>query len=294
LKRPHPLTHPSPVPHGGFVTSVFLRVAELHFKSTLSSQNQPHAIALHLDFLRRTQSGSALFTVEDKKLGRQASVIYVTLSQDSREEVVGTITHSHMDSESGVSFSTGYALDPTPLPADLSRLVRDDDENWAQEASLPFAGFRKASEKTTFYFPRRGQTVMRMADEWVRLRNGERWTRASLGYVADMFPMPVEAFITRENAAAAGDLEGDGGKKSIAKFWYPTVLLNMDIKKPLPDEGVEWLFSRVAVKQIKNGRMDIEVVTMDAEGDIVMLSHHVSLAVSSARNMAGRKTGVKI
>jgi hypothetical protein len=109
-----------------------------------------------------------------------------------------------------------------------------------------------------------------------------------------MFPMPVEAFITRENAAAAGDLKGDGGKKSIAKFWYPTVLLNMDIKKPLPDEGVEWLFSRVAVKQIKNGRMDIEVVTMDAEGDIVMLSHHVSLAVSSARNMAGRKTGVKI
>lgn len=276
------------------MTTVFLRVAETHFKSTLASQNQPHTIALHLDFLRRTEAGDALFTVVDKKLGRQASVIHITLSQGSREEVVGYITHSNMHAESGVSFSTGYALDPPPVSVDLARLARDDDENWVQEPSMPFAGFRKASSKTRFYFPRRGQTVMRMADEWIRLRNGERWTRATLGYVADMFPMPVEAFITRDDAATAGDAAADGGKKRMAKFWYPTVLLNMDIKKPLPDEGVEWLFSRVAVKQIKNGRMDIEVVTMDAEGDVVLLSHHVSLAVSAARNVAGRMTSVKI
>ena len=276
-----------------------MRVAEAHFNSTLAQQNQPHTIALHLDFLRRTQAGPALFTVLDKKLGRQASVIHISLSQDGRaEEVVGTVTNSNMHSETGVSFSTGYALSPSPAPASLALLAEDRDPNWAAQGSMPFAGFRKASEKTQLYFPRgSGNADPRFADEWLRLRNGERWTNATLGYVADMWPMPVEAFITRESAdGAAAEGEGEGDvKKRTAKFWYPTVLLNLDIKKPLPEEGVEWLFSRVAVKQIKNGRMDIEVVTLDADGDIVMLSHHVSLAVSSERNLAGRrKTAAKI
>merc|ERR1711939_596440 len=72
------------VPHGGYVTSVFLQVASTHFQTTLSTQKQPHTIGLHLDFLRRTQEGRALFTVKDTKLGRQTSVIQITLSQDGR------------------------------------------------------------------------------------------------------------------------------------------------------------------------------------------------------------------
>jgi len=67
------------------------------------------------------------------------------------------------------------------------------------------------------------------------------------------------------------------------------VLLNLDFKKVIPDEGLEWLFVRVAAKQIRNGRMDLEIVIMDAEGDIIALSHHVALALSSDRNIAERK-----
>jgi hypothetical protein len=82
------------VPHGGFITATFLQVATAHFKTTLSTQNQPHTIAMHLDFLRRTQVGPALFTVTDTKLGRQASVITIKLTQGpalSREEVIGSM-----------------------------------------------------------------------------------------------------------------------------------------------------------------------------------------------------------
>jgi len=68
------------------------------------------------------------------------------------------------------------------------------------------------------------------------------------------------------------------------RFWYPTLLLNLDIKKSLPDEGVEWLFARVDTKQIKNGRMDINLVILDETGDIVALSTHVALAVDVSRN----------
>ena len=72
------------------------------------------------------------------------------------------------------------------------------------------------------------------------------------------------------------------------------MLLNIDFKKELPEEGVEWLFVRVQAKQIKNGRMDLDVVIIDEEGDIVALSQHVALVLSAERNIAARKSGSKI
>lgn len=65
------------------------KAVKKHFETTLSKQDQPHTLALHLDFLRRTQTGPAKFTIKDVKLGRQTSVVHITLSQDGREEVVG-------------------------------------------------------------------------------------------------------------------------------------------------------------------------------------------------------------
>ncbi|KAF8863328.1 hypothetical protein BDZ45DRAFT_117561 [Acephala macrosclerotiorum] len=279
------------VPHGGYVTAIFIQVASKHFSTTLSSQNQPHTIALHLDFLRRTSEGSALFTVKDTKLGRQASVIHITLSQEGREEVVGSITQGNITAEDGVTFTTNYALHPAPLPVNLSLLSKDQDEHWTRAPEMPFAAFRKATEKTMFYFPREGQRKRSSADEWVKLATGEKWNNASIGYLSDMWPMPVEAFIGKANPYDVKNQKE--GKEAVrpARFWYPTLLLNLDIKKSLPEEGVEWLFVRVDSKQIKNGRMDLEVVILDDEGGVVALSHHVAFALPAERNFAARRTG---
>jgi acyl-CoA thioesterase FadM len=110
--------------------------------------------------------------------------------------------------------------------------------------------------------------------------------------------MPVEQFIRDPSPYDIKDKD-DIEDEEVSKdpgggFWYPTVLLNMDFKKPLPEEGVEWLFVRSDAKQIKNGRMDIEIVILDEGGEIVALSHHIALAVDSSRNFADRKTGSKI
>jgi hypothetical protein len=175
------------VPHGGFITGTFLQVAKTHFSTTLSSQEQPHTIGLHLDFLRRTQVGPALFVVKDAKLGRQTSIIHVTLKQGGRDEVVGYITNSNMDKESGVSFSTDWKLHPPPAPVDLALLKEDKDKNWARKEHLPFAFFRKATQKTQFHYPRAGQQKKSAGDEWIRMNTGEKWTNTSLGYVADIW-----------------------------------------------------------------------------------------------------------
>lgn len=159
---------------------------------------------------------------------------------------------------------------------------------------MPFASFRKASQRVRFFFPRQGQQMRSLSDEWLCFRNGERFTNASLGYVADMWPQVVEAY--KSDGDPYGVQLGKGVEgtdpaesKGWAKFWYPTLLLNLDVKKALPEEGVEWLFARCQAKRIENGRLDLEVVILDESGDVVALSHHVTLVLGAERNMAKRR-----
>jgi hypothetical protein len=181
-----------------------------------------------------------------------------------------------------VTLDTKWKLHPSPPPVGLSALAKDEDVEWAN-AKIPYAKFRKASTRVQFHFPRRGQPEKSITDEWIRLSNGDKFTQDSLGYVVDIFPQIVEAWRPR------GSEDSSNGQVSGA-LWYPTVVLNLDVKKVLPKEGVEWLFVRVRAKQILNGRMDLEVVVLDREGDVVALSHHVSMIVSAERNMAKRNT----
>jgi hypothetical protein len=274
-----------------------MRVVSLHFATTLAKQNQPHTVTLHLDFLRRTQVGPATFIVKDVKLGRQTSVVHVTLQQDGREEVVGYITNSNIATEEGVSFSTAWKLQPAPKPADLSKFDSDEDSHWGERQRWPFSEFRKATLNVRSWFPRAGQPVAGVIDEWLSLRNGENWTNESLGSVVDTFPQVVETYISgedpysieNENKDKKPETSKEGKEKGRVGFWYPTVLLNLDVKKALPEEGVKYLFVRLQAKQIKNGRFDLEIVVLDEGGDLVALSHHVCFALSVARNVAKRR-----
>jgi len=273
-------------------------VARSHFSTTLSRQNQLHTITLHLDFLRRTEKGPATFTVRDAKLGRQTSTIHISLAQEinneTREEVVGYITNSNLETESGVSFDTHWSLHPSPSSADLSKFSSDIDATWAEQRFMPFAEFRKASQKVKFFFPRQGQRVRSAVDEWIAFNTTsasgrkERFTNESLGFVSDMWPQIIEGHREEEVYDISRQGKDTVQGAPIAKFWYPTVLLNLDVKKALPAEGVEWLFVRVRAKTIKNGRYDLEVVILDEEGDVVALSHQVALCVPAARNLAKR------
>ena len=261
----------------------------------MRAQNQPHTITLHLTFVRRTSVGPATFTVYDTKVGRQTSTVGVTLTQgpSASEEVVGYITNSNIDTESGLTLPTEWSLTPPAYPvADLARLAADEDEHWKLEKQFPFAAFRKASQNLHFYFPRKGQSANGIIDEWIRFSNGERFTNQALGFIADMWPQLVETY--RDDSSTGWDpamteQSRKTTKTERARFWYPTLLLNLEMKKGLHSEGVECLFVRLRAKQIKNGRTDLEVVILDELGDIVALSQHVTLILSVERNTAERR-----
>ncbi|KAH9903993.1 thioesterase-like superfamily-domain-containing protein [Xylariomycetidae sp. FL2044] len=290
------------VPHGGVVTSVFLRVAAAHFGSTLAAQNQPDTIILHLEFLRRTQAGPATLQVRDVKIGRQTSTIHVSLAQEGREEVVGYLTNANIDTESGISCETGWSLEPPRPSADLPRLAAEgSDDHWVRFQARPFPHIRKAMNRLDVFIPRHGQAMPSLCDEWVRFASGEKMTNISVGFVCDMWPQVIEAMIRQQQKQQQKQQqqqdqdEGEEGRppaeeKGPRANWYPTMTLNLDVKKRLPPGGVEWLFVRVRSKVVKNGREDYEVVIMDDEGDVVALSHHVALVMSVERNLAKRRT----
>lgn len=174
------------------MTSCFQKVAALHFHRTLSSQNQPHCMTLHLEFLRRTSAGPALFTVHDAKLGKQTSTIHITLSQQDgssqgRKEVVGYLTHTNLEAESGVSFNTSWSpRDPDPLAIDFVACETDSDPNWREMTNIPFTGFRQASMRVRWIVPRSPVAVKGCLDQWISLRDGrEKFTTESVGFVAD-------------------------------------------------------------------------------------------------------------
>ena len=256
-------------------------------------------MTLHLEFVRRTSVGPALFTVRDVKVGRQTSTISVSLwqrdgSSQGREEVVGYLTHSNLDTESGVSFDTAWSLkDPAPPPIDFAACDAGSDPNWSHVSVLPFSDFRQASKRVRWIVPKAPITALGFTDQWISLKDGgERFTNARLGFVVDMFTQVVETFLKPDAYAPGGESDDDGSRRKrnpAARFWYPTVVLNLEVKKALPPEGVEWLFIRARTKSIKNGKYDLDIVVLDAQEDLVCSSHHVCLALSAQRNLQERR-----
>jgi hypothetical protein len=195
------------------------------------------------------------------------------MEQDGRQEVIAYVTNSNMDTEEGFSYDTQYQLSPPPPTIDFAKAEKDMDPNWKRVEEMPFAKFRKATQQVIFHFPRDKQVAPSVADEWLCWSNGENFTDSSIGFVADMFPQIVETLKDEKSRP----------------FWYPTLLLNLDIKKSLPPGGVKWLQIRVGMKKIKNGRMDLEVFVHDAEGELIAQSHHVGFVLDASRNTAARR-----
>ncbi|KAF3481778.1 uncharacterized protein GIQ15_04537 [Arthroderma uncinatum] len=266
-------------------------------------KGSPDPITVYLTFIRRTDIGPALFTVTDVKLGSRTSTLHIGLSQidpdgNRREEVAGYITISHIASEEGPTMQTAFALTPAPPAVDFNQLARTGESGEWKRFEVAFASMRKASRQVEFYAPSvPGMMKRGFIEQWARFApygKVERWTDETLGFLADMFPMMLESFDEKPWEKKAREKkekeeEKDGKISPKGKFWYPTILLNLDIKKKLPAEGVEWMYSRVQTKRLQNGRMDLDVIIMDEKGELVALSNHVALVIGAERNLSARK-----
>ncbi|KAK2750151.1 hypothetical protein FQN57_004647 [Myotisia sp. PD_48] len=303
------------VPHGGYITSMFYHVARTHMKQTHPKRHngRPTPISIHLTFIRRTEIGPVKFVVTDTKLGARTSTLHISLIQfDSnnkpREEVAGYLTISDLVTEEGPTIATDYKLNPLPTPGtildsngtpvgvDFEKLGKTGQDGDWKRFVISHSSMRKASRHVEFNTP----TTKIMAqkgfiEQWTRFKPYGKdavWKDDSLGFLIDMFPMMLQSLDDKPwegKEGVAPSAHPDAPKSGpLAKFWYPTVLLNVDFKKKLPEEGAEWLYSRVLTRVLRNGRMDYDIVILDEQGDIVALSNHIALIVGAERNLSAR------
>jgi hypothetical protein len=261
----------------------------------------------HFQFLNRTETGPAVIIIEDVKLGRQLSTLHATLYQhallpeapwitqgSTRKEVAVYLTMTDLSKERGISLPTAFSLHLPPPRPDLDALKEDRDAHWTRY-QLPGdspLGYARSLRNCIYHDPRGGQQTKGVIDKWVRLASGENFTGASLGYISDCWPYVVEAQRPSKQEVEERKRRGEGVPFAPgARFWYPTVVLNLEMKKALPEGGLEWLQLRIQSKQIKDGRFDLEVLLLDEHGDLVALSNHVNLILGSERNTAERTRG---
>ena len=181
-----------------------------------------------------------------------------------------------------------------------------------RDAATHSPSFRRAAQNIEIFLVRPDKKPLpdvstgrprAMIEQWVRFTpktpkwNGAtgRWTNDALGFLVDMFPQVVETYVNPfvEEAAIGqhSPLELKQFLKSSeprAKFWYPTLALNLDVKKLLPEEGVEWLFVRVKARVIRNGRFDLDIEVWDEQEELVASSVHASLIMDASRNITRR------
>ena len=245
------------------------------------------------------------------KLGARTSTIHVKLLQPSEKQkdrlevkVAGYITVSPPSAETGISAPTGWTLHPPPSPGslpnrqvDLAALAKTGQDGTWTGLNLSYFDFRRAATQIESYGPGDGQAQHRVRgsmaiDQWARFRPGGdkngRWTDEAVVYLLDMFPIALDGFGTVSDTTTASEKEVEGSEKK-ATSWYPTVTFNIDMKKHLPAEGVEWLYSRVVTRVVRNGRIDLDVTILDANGEIVALGMQVGLVFNASRNLGTRK-----
>ena len=242
-----------------------------------------------------------------------------------RECITGTLILSNITTESGISLPTHWRLGeslshPSPSVPDFEKLKRDgSDQQYSEWIDKLHPGFRKAGEHLRIFLPKRmlqhridistttpssfanpssssasvqasignpnqqqQEQQTALIDEWITFRSPhQRFIQPTLGYISDMFPQIVENLYPASTLTASF--------ASPEKLWYPTLALNLDIKKLLPPEGVEWLFVRIVAKSILNGRKDLDVTILGQDGGLVATSQHVALVMGSERNTAGRE-----
>ncbi|KFA56310.1 hypothetical protein S40293_08278 [Stachybotrys chartarum IBT 40293] len=306
----YPVLTPLQVPNGGYTASCMLAAARTH----LSSRGQPDTLTAHFEYPTRLAVGPAVVTVDEVKLGRQLSTLHLTLWQGgllpaapwltpavSRRAIVAYATQTDLAGFTGVTLQTGYQVSPAAAPAavpDFAALKESGGDGVWREPVLPkSSGFARSLRNWRFYMRSDGQQTSGAVDAWIRMASGERIRQPALAYVIDSFPYNIFTLVASPEArqqlqTPRGPGQETEAEETRSKLWFPTVAMNLEVKKALPADGVEWLAVRISSKQIRDGRFDLEVVVRDAQGEMVALGYQTAMILSLERNLSKRGSSV--
>ncbi|KAI9710157.1 MAG: hypothetical protein M1820_002959 [Bogoriella megaspora] len=269
--------------HGGVLTSIIQSAIKSHFQTTLKKNHQPDTLDLSLTFLRPATSGPCIVFIKPLKLGYAISQISFSLVQDEKECVNGYASNGNLGSAAhGISLPTP-AITPCK-PVNFETICKDGlDENWISYR-IPWHQGSLIKPITHFMFlnPLEPLQEKNVTEIWMKFAEpSERFSTEMLGSVVDHWHRMPENYLrgsmwnndqitTRAKKNPGGNIEAFS-----TSYLYPTLSLKLEIKKPLPEEGVEWLLVRAQSNEIRNGRFDATIKVVTDKQGLVALSHQV-------------------
>lgn len=202
------------------------------------------------------------------------------------------------------------ALDPEierrraePVP----RMVIDDEESVQDESwircRISHDPYSRVRTHFDYILPRDSRLGSTKVVEWIGPRFAhDRLTNECIPMISDLWPQIPDNFkaerVEPSPYSAVGmvnrmvEVEDKKVGMRLTKedaetwvtAWYPTMTLELQPHKPLPAEGVRWLFQEARTQQLTSKKMDVELRISDVEGDLVAIGQLSVLVVPKERN----------
>ena len=254
--------------------------------------------------------GDLTIRLDDVVVGKQASTIEARMFQGGKLRLMGLVRYAtdrfrhwplklnllcsvgNFDTIRGVSLNTGWTLSPKPAPASIELLGRDSDPGWVSyQCPWHPEGFRRPQSYIKFFVPLELRDPG-FRDSWITPSDPAfAFKNEHLGFIGDMTLPILDNFcdgVGSHTSTIALCLEQKRDRQNgtvpvadaeSAAYATPltsvTLSLNMEIKKKLPAEGTRWLFSRCRAREIRNGRMDNEIMVLDRHEQLVAIVQQV-------------------
>ncbi|KAK5174296.1 uncharacterized protein LTR77_001376 [Saxophila tyrrhenica] len=289
--------------HGASMISLLWESVALHCRTTLAKHQQPDTLSCYVQFLRPAAVGQALISLQDVQLSKTTSTLHATLHQSNKDRVVAYFTIFNRLTTKGMSLPTPYTPSPPIPPISFPLLRAGHDPLWTNfhrpydiSPNTRFlSNFHIAVERTAHADKRTMQSYL----GWAHPHS--RWTTASLGVACDLFLPASENFFDSYRSAQgmadeAVSVETSGHKGTSVPwtrpYWYLTLNVSIEVKRALPEEGVEWLFIRMRTKEVVEGKIDVSGEVWDAEGRLVAVTQQLWVVVEVPNGVVGMQRGV--
>lgn len=294
--------------HGGCIAAAIHHAATTHLATepALVARNQPDLLTLHFEFLRPCEARESTITVTDLKIGARASTLQLQLSQNGKTKVLALATSTNMDSP-GPTVATAWHLRPPPAPTpDFEAvLAHKPDAHWLP-GHLTSEVF-PLTRRFLYLYPREGFPIKSITDAWSSFQDDERVDAACLTMMTDVVGSTSDTLLqngglydtnrwfalieswAREHPGIPCELTNSLQEAMQATEYNNTVTLDIEFKRRLPKEGLQWIFQRGESRMLENGRMDLEVTICDQDMNLLCIGRQTILVLEAGRKFKPRK-----
>ena len=192
------------------------------------------------------------------------------------------------------------------LPRQIKHSSKNDP-NWSK-VWIASDAYSKTFSNVKLLLPNYGSRHPSVVEEWLRfVKDEDRFEATSLGYVADTWPQILDAFVTGSPYSACGLVKlaspnsWDKGiildQSSADKWvthWYPTLTMNVEVQKPLPEGGVEWLYQEVRALGIERSKVHLQFAIGDTSGSLIAVGNLSAMVVPHDYNHQAVRSGHKL